>query len=434
MFEKVKTFVDYNAVKPIFYRAVKLALINIAGIFLAFLANYIIIHLAGEKVYGDYSIINVWANLFVVIVIFGFDDLFITVVPRQMQHNGALLPIFSHALKVCFFVFLLIAISVFLLTAYKLLPPVIGEYRLSFLMLLAFMSVFALLLAFFRGMNVIARGQILEKLVRPALVLVGILSIFFFQRTVSLGVVLNFQISSIVILCVLLLLTLRTAQRGRMHSKVKYKPTGHSNLIFLAISLLYLLSTRLDLIMLSGQVAPQEVGYYNIAVRIADIVGYPLTAINLIVHTLLSKEFAGEKKHTIYLSTVRISLFAFFLTTLAFLLMLFFGRTVLGVFGEAYTLSFVPLLILASSHLFYALALPYNALFMVSRNERYSLLTLAVNVLTTLALAFFLVPAYAAKGAAFSILGGSIVYMFVTLSIVYPMYRQNKVQRAMTSK
>lgn len=409
-------------------------MINFAGILLLFFTNYVIIRLVGEKAYGNYSILNVWVNFFLIFLVFGFDDVFIATVPRLTNNRSAILSLLKRSFIILLGVFLLVVLFVFIISPYNYLPFAVSEFKIYFFLQLVAASVFTLLIAFLRSLNMILRGQLFEKLLRPAVVLILIFFCILFKKELSFENLLLFQIISILFLCIILWKFLKVQLPAKAISENSSQTSIKSNLSFLGISLLYMLSTRLDLIMLSGKLHPQEVGYYNMAARISDLVGYPFIAINLVVHTLLSNEYAGPRRNTIYNLVMRICFFTFLLTSVVLAFIFFFGKEVLRFFGENYTSSFSPLLILSSSHLLYSLALPFNALLMVSNRERFSLLCLAANVIATFTLAYILIPVYASRGAAFSILGGSCIYLLVTCFVIYQMYNHEKVRQAITSK
>ncbi|WP_121354619.1 lipopolysaccharide biosynthesis protein [Flavisolibacter nicotianae] len=432
--KKTKAFVDFNALKPVFYRVVRLGVMNVAGVALVFLTNYLLIRVAGETAYGNYSIITVWVNLFLVLVVFGYDDYFIAKVPQLQSRNQSLRPLLQQALKLTSFVFVVVVAVVILLFLANLLPPVIAGYKVLFFAVLALTTLFTLLQAFFRSVNLIGLGQVFEKIVRPGLVLAGIFAFYLLQRHVVFESILLVHLLSLLAVCLLLIRRLRKITSMEAITGEFLKPEVKSNLSFLGISLLYLLSTRLDLIFLSQQVVPQEVGYYNLAARIGDLVGYPLTAINLVIHTMLSQQYAGNNKDRIFQTTARITVFSFGMTAFVFLVILLFGESILGIFGESYRKSFPALRILSCSHLVYSLSLPFNAYFMVSQNERLSLASLAANVIATFLLAFFWVPDMGSRGAALAVLGGSIVYFLATGLFAFRQYQLGKEQRAITSK
>lgn len=432
--KKTKAFVDFNALKPVFYRVVRLGVTNVAGVALVFLTNYLFIRVAGETAYGNYSILNVWVNLFVVLVVFGYDDYFIANVPQLQGRNRSLRPLLRQALKRTSLVFMAVAGVVLFLFLFKRLPPVIAGYKILFFALLALTALFTLLLAFFRSVNVIGLGQVFEKILRPGLVLAGIFVFYLLQHRVGFESLLLVHLGSLFAVCLLLLRGLRRFTGTEAITGEPLKPEVRSNLSFLGISLLYLLSTRLDLIFLSQQVAPQEVGSYNLAARMGDLVGYPLTAVNLVIHTMLSQQYASNNRNRIFQTAARISVFSFGMTAVVFLAIQVFGESILGIFGDSYRKSFPALRILSCSHLVYSLSLPFNAYFMVSKNERLSLLSLAANVIATFLLAYMLVPAMGSRGAALAVLGGSIAYFIATGLFAFRQYQRGREQRAITSK
>jgi O-antigen/teichoic acid export membrane protein len=72
-------------------------------------------------------------------------------------------------------------------------------------------------------------------------------------------------------------------------------------------------------------------------------------------------------------------------------------------------------------HLLAAIAQPLNTVLMISNRQRTAFACLLVNAAVTFCLCAFLVPKHGGLGAALSILGGSLAYLFAlgTVALLY---------------
>ncbi|HEX6333433.1 MAG TPA: polysaccharide biosynthesis C-terminal domain-containing protein [Flavisolibacter sp.] len=391
-------------------RTAKIVSINITAAVLLFAANYFIIRFFGESNYGAYVIINVWVGFFVTVILFGMDDFFVAQMPRHQGQPAAIVvfkSIFTWSLRTCLVIFGVV-VAVFAGLAYfNVTSGVIFQYRYYLPALAAALGLLTFLVAFLRGMDRIIPGQLVDKILRPSLFLAGITAVYFLSTT-SLETLLLVQLAGILACVPVLLLFIRPVLRSTGGSTL-FDRSGRSNVVFLAISLLYLLSTRLDLFFLAVTIPADEVGHYNIAARIADFVAYPLTALNLLIPNLLSSAYHQER------TSVRSLIRRLFLLTagvmaVGFVFILLFGKIILSFFGENFESSYVPLLILAGGHMFTAAGAPLNALFMVSGRQKLSLLSLGFGVLVTFVLCLVLVPSMGAVGAALAIAGGGVAF------------------------
>jgi O-antigen/teichoic acid export membrane protein len=405
-------YADAHFINEMLKPSLKIIVVNIFSALLMFASNYLLIQLLGEKGYGQYVIINVWLSILAVLCLFGLDDYFIAVLPKYAQEVSArniYTTILKRSLKV-FLIAYLVVLILFLLLSY-LFPAneIIVRHQVFFIALLPLLALLLLLTSFLRGLNKPVIGQTVDKIVRPGLFFAGIALLFFTREMGTIDEVLIIQTVSISFGILMLFFFIR--KRISFPSQpIGLKLNGSTTSTYLFISLLYLLSTRLDILFLERHVLPEEVGYYNLAARLSDLVAFPLTAFNLLMPLLLSKTFHHQPAN-LQKNIKSILMVAVGITLLAFTVLLFIGRPLLQVFGTKFVMAYWPLLILCGSQVFAAFAAPFNALLMISGKQRYSLVSLAGFVITTFILCSILIPVYGGIGAAFAIMFGQVSYM-----------------------
>lgn len=409
--------------RNIIFGSFKLILINLAGAFILFFSNYILIKLLGDVVYGQYVTINVWLGFFLIIALFGIDDFFVVVLPKlffNTQAKNNTFTVFKWALKTCLAIFLLICIVLGLLFFFGFFNPIVVDHKIVFFVLLGELLLLGLLISFFRAISKIIVGQTVDKIIRPCVFVFGLLIIYVAIQNPGLTNVLWLQMCALMVPILILLVLLFKSIDVRLAGPVDFDRSGKTNFTFLGISILYLVSMKADILVISAFMLPEEVGYYNLAARIVDVIGYPLIALNLMLPTLISKEYNHNKRGVAdVLRNYAVVGIGFSVITIALAFLL--GKNILSIFGPKVPGIFWPMIILSGTQLFFACASPINAWLMISGKQRFSLICLFCSAAATLILCYVFIPLYGSLGAAFSTLAGSLVYM-IALIIVFSKY------------
>lgn len=424
----LKTFIKFvfgkelASTSSLFYRSAQVLLIQLCGALLLFLNNYLIIKFAGDQNYGTYISIVTWISLFSVIVSFGMDDLFIAVLPKYIGRvdKRAIFNVLVWATKVVGGVFVITSLTLAFLIKTNILQELSRYQTIHIYILLLLLTFMSLLISFLRSMNRIVIGQLLDKILRPLLMILVLISFVVVSVSIHYKQLLVIQILVLIVCISSILYLFRGGMTGKNDVReIRFDKSLRPNFNFLLISLLNLLTVRLDILFLTETVSAQEVGYYNIAVRFADLINYPVVILNLIVPTLLSKALTDANTtsfHRTVQSTIRISII---LTCCALGGMILFGKYILALFGDGFIEGYYPIIVLGISHLLTAFSGPLNALFMVGGMERISLYCLAANVLLSLIGCYFLIPFYYMIGAALSVLIGNFAYLVLITYFYY---------------
>jgi O-antigen/teichoic acid export membrane protein len=400
----------------------KILMVQVAGALLLLLNNFAIVKCAGDEAYGSYVSIMIWVNLFSVGAVMGMDDRFIAVVPRFLQtpQERTAFSVLRWALVRVLLFFPVVCALLFLLHKLGLLAGVAGQPAWILFALTGALALLALLVQFLRAINRLLTGQIIDKLARAILSIAILVMLAGVGLGLSTRSLLLIQLATLAVCAVGAGWVLYGVHRRMPRSDAKpFAGNLRPNLAFLAISLLNLLAVRIDLLFLSSSVAPQEVGYYNIAMRFADIIHYPVSILNLIVPTLLSRAWhsgAHRAAHRIIQVAAIVGIIG---TTLLLLVIGLFGDSILGLFGRQFAGSYPILLVMGVTCLVTAFTGPLNAVLMVSGRERLSLYCLIVQVMVTAAVCALAVPRWGAAGAAAGVVAGTIVYHFVVTLLFY---------------
>lgn len=411
---------ESGSVKSIIQSSAKIITVQVIAAFLLFANNYIIIKLCDDRIYGSYVSIMAWVNFFSVIVVFGFEDYFIATIPKinsNRETETDVLSVLLRSLVILLFIFSLLTIVLAILIYSNFFELALHQNQIYFFVLLLEVSVLSILIAFFRGINKIVFGQVIDKLFRPGLMMLFTVLVFMISKQLNLSLILLMQVT------VLLSIIIFMGVQLKRHFPSFHRPTDifdkslKVNAAFLLISILNLLSVRLDVLFLTKTVLPEQVGYYNLGVRMADVIGFPLAAMNLVVPTFLSKESANNS-FNIKKIIRNTSLIALIATMVVYLPLVLLGKYILSFFGKHFIQGYWPMVILGGTYLISSLSHQINGYLMISGNQNHSLICLIINVLSVFIFCWLLIPALGLIGAAFSVLLGSIIY-FIAIVIVY---------------
>jgi O-antigen/teichoic acid export membrane protein len=426
MFKQLKEIIGNELSLSIIHRSAKLMVINLVGVILLFFTNFYLIKILGERVYGQFVTVNVWLSMLNIVILFGMDDVFILVLPKvevEYSRRVGAPAVLKWSFKVCMSLFVTVVVMLSILFLQGAIGRGFQQYAFPLILVLLLLVVFSLLNAFFRAMNLIVRGQFLEKIVRTFVVAISVIFCYSFNYHLTFKGALYIQATALLI-CVLFFAWDLARRFGfTFISQGNFDMSGKTNLPFVGISLLNLLASRVDILILSTFSSPEQVGYYNIAGRISDVLGYPASALYLIVPTLLSREWLRDRDKAIQiLKTTVVASLAFILV--GFLFLVLFGQYVLLYFGKNFIYSYWTMIVLCAVNIFSVFSLPVNTIMMVNGKQRFSFIALLVYVLFVLLISSLTIPRFGAMGAAIAMLGGSVFYLTVIGFMGYKLFRK----------
>jgi len=236
---------ESGAVKSIIQSSARIIVIQVIAAFLLFANNYIIIKLCNDRIYGSYVSIMAWVNFFSVIIVFGFEDYFIATIPKiNSNRETDVLSVLLRSLVISFIIFSLLTIVLAILIYSNFFEPALHQHQTYFFVLLLEVSVLSLLIAFFRSINKIVFGQVIDKLFRPGLMILFTVLLFSISKQLNLSLILFMQVTVLLIMIVFL------CAQGKRNFPYFHLPVNifneslKANAAFLLISILNLLSVH----------------------------------------------------------------------------------------------------------------------------------------------------------------------------------------------
>jgi O-antigen/teichoic acid export membrane protein len=263
---------------------------------LVFISNLLLVRASDADSYGLYVHVFNWVSILSVVVLGGRDDLVLAQLPRYMHAKHSRLVGLVRASNRWIFGAAVVVGLTFPLLLHLVPFETLSDHQPLFrLAMIAVYLTAALALnqLVLQALNYIRLSQVVEKLVKPLLLILGVGLIWL------LGVAFTTRVL-IVLSCVVLGiccasvggLVIRKMRNYGGKSGPGERLSGKTSYFFV-ISLLTLLATKITMLILPVYLpATKDVGIFNIAYRFADLLIFPF----FLMHTVLPQLFA---RHTV---------------------------------------------------------------------------------------------------------------------------------------
>jgi O-antigen/teichoic acid export membrane protein len=403
-------------------------LIQGVSIGLVFGSNLWLVRSSNAQAYGDYVHVFNWVSILAVLVMGGRDDLVLAQLPKYLGagRHGQLVRlvqkangfIFLSALVICG-VFLIL-ISVFPIHSLSL-------HRSLFLVAMAavyFSAGLTLNQMILQALNHVRSSQIVEKIVRP-LLLVLFTGLFRLTATAldAHGLVVMGTVSSGI--CCLFIFAIVFRRAGKLTISAGEKPVDEKHttrtVYFFLISVLYLLSTKVTMLILALFNPESAIGIFNISYRFADLLIFPFFLMHAVLPQLFARHDMDEKEYTRSLFRQSNKL----MTLMALPLLLFnilAGPFLLRLFGPVFQTGYTAMIYISLAQFLFSVFGPTNTILMTQGRERYSAFCLLVYVILLAVTSWLLIPVSGITGGALAILLSSAGYNILLAVIVYRHY------------
>lgn len=204
------------------------------------------------------------------------------------------------------------------------------------------------------------------------------------------------------------------------------KPKSYIQLFKLSLPLMFaaslvFLNGWIDTIMVGTFLSEQDVGVYNIALKLSGIILLVWTSVNVVVTPKFSNLYSQNRKNELRKLIQQSSTLIFFCTIPIFLFLVLFPNLILSMFGEEFVRGRYVLLILCIGNLAGAWAGSEGYFMqMTSSQVAFQNITLASSILSFI-LNYLLIPVYGIEGAA--IATSISIFFWKWSGVLYIKYR-----------
>lgn len=393
--------------------------IRVLSVGLLFLFNVFLARWLGAEQYGHYALIVVWVNLAVLLVKGGLDTAALRFIPAYKVSNGN-----SSIRGFLSFSLLWIAgwsLGVFLIASlvhwYRpFLPSGVPLWGVGLLVLFLALSQLrrTVLLSYRR----LVLAELPESILKPLifLVLAAAAMLAGNQGSVVEAVHISWGLTLIGLLMggmVLWRLIGVDIQDARPNYEAR---------IWLGASLIMLLNTGLhqviksfDILILGGFRGATEVAAYSAASRVADLVVFGLSSLNLMVAPKISALYTAGDFDALRRMLRKTAWFVFLFAVGVFLVFCLVGEWLLGIYGSSFRSGFSALIILAAAQVFNSSTGSVGFLLSMTGRHKVALLIMLISAALSVPLYYLLIPLYGGVGAAVASAVGIVVWNLLML-------------------
>ena len=276
---------------------------------------------------------------------------------------------------------------------------------ISAVFLLPLLAANSLRAAVMRGIGEPVKGILLEALIKPGLLLLGILGLaytsFLTPGSALVSLVLATSVSTIA--GYLWFRQLRRPETVDVTPEF-LSSKWRSSVVPLALLVgAQMFVKYTDIVMLGVFRTPADVGQYRIATQASDLILFVLVGVTIAVGPQIAQLYALESRKHLQKLVLTASRVSFCAAALSFVVLLSFGEQLLKfVFGIDYAVAIVPLLILSLGQLFLAFFGLASTILTMTGGEKTSLKIFLTASIANIILNAILIPLYGMVGAALS--------------------------------
>lgn len=304
-----------------------------------------------------------------------------------------------------------------------------------FLASIPFYNLSLLLSSFLRAYDFFVSSQIFDAILKP-LFLIVFLSIFLFlsSNKFTFGIfeasILYFFVSVLTFLIIFLIFEKKVYSKLRK-SKLIYKKNNilkKSIPIFLG-TFFFLLIGQSDILMLNFLKGPESVGLYSPAAKLSSMIFFLGSIFSVVISTGISKAFLNKNNKEINRISKFTTKILLLISFIYLLVLLYFGKLFLSLYGDKFVLSYIPLIILSLGYIARSFSISQDFMVMTNmqKNFQYILfLGFIVNIIGN----YILIQKYDIIGASIATsISLILIYTLMPISI----YMKHKINTTIFS-
>jgi len=399
---------DLLAEKSFFRRGLAAFGVNIISAGLMFGLHVLLARLMGDGFYGVYIYALTWVLILTLVAKLGFDTALVRLIPKYKVADewGRLRGVLNRSLLLCFGVGVLLGALIFAVTL-ALRDRISPELESAFLIgafLVPALGVMHLLQAALRGLKLVPKNELPDRVIRP-LLMMGAVAYLALQQNVTprADLVMGVHLGAVFISGLFAVVWLRNA----FPPQCKVTSSIYETRQWLAVALplaafsgVHMLLANVDILMVGSLAGTQQAGIYAVAARIAVFTIFALTAVNAIAAPVITELYeTGNHQGLQRMLTkyARINMAFAMIATAAFYGV---GEFALQWFGSAFSIAFPALIILCAGHIVNAAAGSVGFLLIMTGHEKQALFILVFTVIVNVVLNALMIPAWGITGAA----------------------------------
>ena len=403
--------------------------LKVALIGFSFLISFILARALGVAEYGSYAYVLAWVNFLSIPALLGLDQLVIReVAARQAESEwGVVRGLLRWSNKITLSLSLAIA-SLAAVMAWVLARQVNSIQVSTFLtalILLPLLTLTRLRQSAMRGLQHVIAGQLPEALIQPAIFILLILAshqLFRWVLHARTAVGLSAVAMAIALVAGAALLSSSLPREAKLatpeYRSSEWMASAWPLLIFNGIGVINL---QVPILLLGTIKGAETAGLYAIATRVADLIAFGLTSVNLALAPVAARLWAQKDLRQLQQVVTNSARAVLVLTGPVAAALLVFGDRVLAVFGLEFTKGYPALIILVIGQIANVALGSVGLLLIMTGHEREVVIVTAVCAGLNVVLNLIMIPSLGMMGAAFAVTISLIVW---NVWLAYWVYRR----------
>lgn len=305
---------------------------------------------------------------------------------------------------VLFFSLLIIGIGCLLIWWRGGVGSVTGWMFIVTLLLVPFFSLVNIYGYILRGLQYTVLGLIPDFFVRPGVFwILIVLAIYIFKQKLTPFYAILLQLIAVIISIVIAIWFLNKYTPHNIKvikSYIKEKKWIKSGLFFGLLSVLGVINNQSSIIILGLLDSPKSVGYYRVAVQMANLTILGLQSVSLVITPRFADLWSKGDNSQLQKLVTWSSRVIFIFNMIVVIIFLLVGRSLLHfVFGEEFNESYIPLVILLCGQVINSSTGAVWFLLNMTGYERKIVMVMGVTSLISILLGLFFIPLWGVVGA-----------------------------------
>lgn len=256
------------------------------------------------------------------------------------------------------------------------------------------------------GGHFIIQSQLPEKILKPFVIVLG--SVIFFvatNNTINSKTTALINIAATLIALAFSFISFKKNIFSLIAKEISKTETSvwvKNYFGLLLLGIIYIINSRLDVLLIGFMRTPEEVGIYNAGSKISEIITFSLFVINIGLAPMISKLYISGQTEALQKLVTKTSRIALFIAIPVLLIIIFAGQYILTLFGEKFIAGYHILIILSIAQMASILAGSSNYLLIMTGNENMATTSLIISLVINVLLSVLLIPKYGIEGAAYA--------------------------------
>ncbi len=403
---------------------------RVFSLLMGMLLNFFAARFLGPEKYGMFMHIFTFLSFFPIIIIMGLNQGLVYYLPKFNSKNkeAQKKEIISTSIIIVFLLSLLFSAGLFILRDTiinnVLNNESLGPLFIASIPIVLLMAIIRLSRGIFRGLDQIIYYLKAEKFSLPVLK-VAILLVVYFLGVRYYGILLSYLTS---MLMVTLYIVYKIKRLDYLKIVNPFKSSKTIELLKFSLPLLFsgligYLMTKLDILMVGYFLKEESVGVYNIALKIATMSAFILSAFNTMFAPTISKLFHEndmEKMKSLYSVITK---WALGFNLVFFSIILVLNSEIMNIFGEGFIYGAVALIIISMGQVVHSAVGSAGYIIIMTGHPKYDLYSTSGAIIINFILNYLLIPVYGIKGAAIASLVSFVFLNIFKLTVVYVLHR-----------